>query len=90
MIRRDRPRKVLEALLVTQLGTRREERDLFVHQSIKEKQIITLFAWKERERTWGILKSRRRLATWMDVTEEEAPTTPEMTLVVLTPGTAPS
>ena len=30
MIRRDGPRKVLEALLVTQLGTRREERDLFV------------------------------------------------------------
>lgn len=29
--------------------------------------------------TWGIRKSRSRFATWMEVTEEAAPTTPEIT-----------
>lgn len=40
-------------------------------------------------RTWGILKRRSKLATCMDVTELEAPTTPEMTLL-RTCGTVPS
>lgn len=39
--------------------------------------------------TWGILKSLRRLATWMEVTLEAAPTTPEMTLL-RTSGELPS
>lgn len=30
--------------------------------------------------TCGILNSRRRLATWIDVTDEAAPTTPDITL----------
>ena len=43
--------------------------------------------------TWGIRKSLRRLATWMDVTELAAPTTPLMTLrtvVLLQLNSAPS
>lgn len=43
----------------------------------------------ELVRTWGILKRRSKLATCMDVTELEAPTTPEMTLL-RTCGTVPS
>ena len=39
--------------------------------------------------TWGILKSRKRLATWMDVTLEAAPTTPDMTLLCIS-GLFPS
>ncbi len=39
--------------------------------------------------TWGILNSLRRLATWMDVTLDAAPTTPEMTLL-RTSGEDPS
>lgn len=30
--------------------------------------------------TWGILNKRRRFATWMEVTLEAAPTTPDITL----------
>lgn len=29
--------------------------------------------------TWGMRKSRSRFATWMDVTDDAAPTTPDMT-----------
>lgn len=29
--------------------------------------------------TWGILKSRSKLATWMEVTLDAAPTTPDIT-----------
>ena len=39
--------------------------------------------------TWGILKSRSKFATWIEVTDEAAPTTPEMTLF-RTWGTVPS
>ena len=39
--------------------------------------------------TCGILKSRSKLATWIEVTDDDAPTTPEMTLF-RTWGTLPS
>ena len=39
--------------------------------------------------TWGILKSRNKLATWMEVTLDAAPTTPEMTLFLIS-GLVPS
>lgn len=43
--------------------------------------IVELCFWlKSKLKTWGILKSLRRLATCMEVTLEAAPTTPEMTL----------
>lgn len=47
----------------------------------------------EKNETCGILKSRSKLATWMEVTLEAAPTTPEITLrtcVLLQLYSAPS
>lgn len=40
--------------------------------------------------TCGILKSLRRLATWMEVTEDAAPTTPAITWCFRPPGNSPS
>ena len=52
-------------------------------------KVIRYASMMKKKFTWGILKSLSRLATWIDVTLEAAPTTPEITLFLIS-GLDPS